>query len=232
MATVPGASGIPLNPEAPRSSRSLQTACDVPMPVPSMAPTGAPISETNALGPYCPGLLPLTTLIAPFTEVISYRAYRLRITRGEVALVKSGNITRVKRLFDDFYPGFAPFHGSTPILVLEFTTTLRDGSNALEASEAVSSLLLTYYLEGSAKTLYASQRSSRVRSEAGALGCTWPYVIHELMKRYLTDEVLQSPYGLWYLCLCTHSPHATLVPRILQAQDYVSSSRVCPVQCT
>ena len=35
-----------------------------------------------------------------------------------------------------------------------------------------------------------------------------------------------------YLCLYTHSPHATLVPRILQAQDYVSSSRVCPVQCT
>ena len=31
---------------------------------------------------------------------------------------------------------------------------------------------------------------------------------------------------LWYLCLYTHSPHATLVPRILQAQDYVSSSRV------
>ena len=37
---------------------------------------------------------------------------------------------------------------------------------------------------------------------------------------------------LWYLCLYTHSPHATLVPRIPQVQDYVSSSRVCPVQCT
>ena len=30
---------------------------------------------------------------------------------------------------------------------------------------------------------------------------------------------------MWYLCLYTHSPPATLVPRILQAQDYVSSSQ-------
>ena len=31
-----------------------------------------------------------------------------------------------------------------------------------------------------------------------------------------------------YACI----PIATLVPRILQAQDYVSRTRVCPVQCT
>ena len=73
-------------------------------------------------------------------------------------------------------------------------TTLRDGFNALEASEAVAALLLTYYLEGSAKTLYASQRSSGVRSEASALAGTWPYLIHELIKRYLTDDVLQTAY--------------------------------------
>ena len=41
-----------------------------------------------------------------------------------------------------------------------------------------------------------------------------------------------TKYGLWYLCLYTHSPHVTLVPRILRAQDYVSRTRVCPVQCT
>ena len=73
-------------------------------------------------------------------------------------------------------------------------TTLRDGFNALEASEAVAALLLTYYLEESAKTLYASQRSSGVRSEAGALAGTWPDLIHELIKRYLIDDVLQSAY--------------------------------------
>ena len=77
---------------------------------------------------------------------------------------------------------------------MEFLTILRDGFNALEASEAVASLLITYYLKGSKKTLYASQRSSEVHSEAGALGGTWPYLIHELIKRYLTDDVLQSAY--------------------------------------
>ena len=39
-----------------------------------------------------------------------------------------------------------------------------------------------------------SQRSSGVRSETGALGGAWPYLIHELIETYLTDEVLQSAY--------------------------------------
>ena len=106
---------------------------------------------------------------------------------------ESGNITRIKRRFDDLYPGFAPFGGSPPIRLLEFVTTLRDGFNALEASEAVAALLLTYYFEGSTKTLYASQRSSGVRSERGLAG-TWAYLIHELIKRYLTNHVLQPAY--------------------------------------
>ena len=159
------------------------------MPVASMAQTGAPIGAANTPGPYCPCLLPLTTRLAPFTRVTSYRAYRLHNTRGEDSLVESGHITRIKRRFEDLYPGFAPFGGSTPIRLLEFLTTLSDGFNALEASEAIASLLSTYYLEGSAKTLYASQRSSGVRFEADALRGTGHFLIHELIKRYLTDDV-------------------------------------------
>ena len=68
----------------------------------------------------------------------------------------------------------------------------------------------------------------RLEGEAW-LGCgtfAWPF--HCALLGF--DDREQGP--VWYLCLYTHSPHATLVPRILQAQDYVSSSRVCPVQCT
>ena len=122
------------------------------MPVPPMEQTGAPIGATNAPGPYCAGLLLLTTLLAPFIKVILYRACRLRITRGEVSLAESGNITRIKRRFDDLYPGFAPFDGSTPIRLLEFLTTPRDGFKALEASEAVASLLLRTTSRGQRRT--------------------------------------------------------------------------------
>ena len=89
-----------------------------------------------------------------------------------MTLAESGKITRIKRRFDDLYPWAAIFEGSTPIRLLEFLTTIRDGFNAIEASEAVAALLLTYYLEGSAKTLYASHHSSGVRPEAGALAST------------------------------------------------------------
>ena len=194
MATVPHASAHPLSAAAPQATRSLQTACDLQMPVPPMTQAGTRFDVSDTPGPYCPGLLPLTTLLAPFAEVISYRSYRLRNTWGDVTLAENGNITRIKRRFDDLYPGFAPFDGSTPIRLLEFLTTLRDGFNSLEASEEVAALLLTYYLEGSAKTLYASQHSSGVRSEAGAPAGTWSYLIHEFIKRYLTDDVLQTAY--------------------------------------
>ena len=97
MATLPQVATHPLSVTAPDATRSLQTACDVPMPVPTLALTGRMNGATEALGPYCPGLMPLTTLLAPFTDVISYRSYRLRNTRGEVTLIESGNITRIKR---------------------------------------------------------------------------------------------------------------------------------------
>ena len=116
------------------------------MPVPTLALTGPMIGATEALVPYCPGLMQLTTLLAPFRDVISYRSYRLRNTHGEVTFCQIGIINRIKRRFDDLYPGFAPFGGSPPIRLLEFVTTLRDDFNALEASEAVAALLLTYYL--------------------------------------------------------------------------------------
>ena len=90
----------------------------------------------------------------------------LKPRHNTFSLVESGNITRIKRRSDDLYLGLAPFDGWTPIRLLEFLTTLRDGFNALELFKAEASLLLTCYLEGSAKTLYASQRLSRVRSEA------------------------------------------------------------------
>ena len=194
MATVPQVATNPLSVAAPGATRSLQTACDVLMPVPTLALTGPMNGATEALGPYSPVLMPLTTLLAPFTDVISYRSYRLRNTRGEATLVESCRYTRIKRRLDDLYPGFAPFGGSPPIRLLEFVTTLQDGFNALKASGVVAALLLTYYLEGSAKTLYAPQRSSGVRSEAGALVGTCTYLIDELIKRDLTDDVLQSAY--------------------------------------
>ena len=80
-----------------------------------------------------------------------------------------------------FIPPSLPSVGR-PIRLLEFVTTLGDGFNALEASDTVAALLQTYYLEGMAKNLYASQRSSGVRYEAGALSDAWPYLIQEFIK--------------------------------------------------
>ena len=156
MTTVPQVATHPLSIAAPSATCSLQTACYVPMHVPKLALTGPMTGATETFRPYCPGLMSLTTLLAPFTDVISYRSYRLGNTRSESTLVASGNITRIKRRFDDLYPGFAPFGGSPTIRLLAFVATLRDGFNALEASEEVAAMLLTYYLEGSAKTLYTS----------------------------------------------------------------------------
>ena len=165
MTTVPQVATHPLSIAAPSATCSLQTACYVPMHVPKLALTGPMTGATETFRPYCPGLMSLATLLVPFTDVISYRSYRLGNTRSESTLVASGNITRIKRRFDDLYPGFAPFGGSPTILLLAFIATLRERFNALEAAEEIAAMLLTYYLEGSAKTLYLTDNVMQVAYE-------------------------------------------------------------------
>ena len=48
---MPQVATHPLSVATPGATRSLQTACDVPMPVPTLALTGPMTAVTEALGP-------------------------------------------------------------------------------------------------------------------------------------------------------------------------------------
>ena len=145
-------------------------------------------------GPYCPGIAPQRTLLAPFTIVVSYRHYRLRDTRATLHVTESESVYRVKRIFDALFPSFQPLDGTNPIKLLQFLASVRDGLGDLHVPEGLASLTISYYLMGSAKDMCTNQVSPGVRSSNSALASSWPFVVHALIKRYLLDDVLQRAY--------------------------------------
>ena len=72
--------------------------------------------------------------------------------------------------------------------------TVREGFNALRATEALSVLSLAYYLEGQAKTHYTALTTPGVRTTTSILGGMWPALVDSFIKRYLTDDILQAAY--------------------------------------
>ena len=86
------------------------------------------------------------------------------------------------------------FDGTKPIKLLEFLATVREGFNALRASEALAVLSLAYYLECQAKTHYTVLTTPGVRTTTSILGGTWQALVDSFIKRYLTDDILQAAY--------------------------------------
>ena len=164
-------------------------------------PTSAP-SEINVPGlplqeftndDTCPGLVPHETMLNQFTNVVSYTNYRLKNRRVIPTTRETELLARTKKSFDGLYPRLETFNGKKPITLLSFLSTIREGFDHLFVSEAVGVSLLSFYLEGSAKSVYVAQTQSGARS-TNVLNKTWPYVVHALIKRFLTDDVLQEAY--------------------------------------
>ena len=178
----------------PVTAPSLVTTCDVPTSVPQVPQDYPHDMGFTQEGPYCPGLVPHVPMLTPFKLVVSYRHYRLKDTRADLHELESTMLYKVKRRFDSLYPTFHVFDSTKPIKLLEFLTTVREGFNALRASEALAVLALAYYLDGQAKTHYTALTTPGVRTTTSILGETWPALVDSFIKRYLTDDILQAAY--------------------------------------
>ena len=133
-------------------------------------------------------------MLTPFKLVVSYRHYRLTDTRADLQEFESTMLYKIKRRFDSLYPTFQVFDGTKPFKLLEFLATVREGFNALRASESLAVLALAYYLDGQAKTHYTALTTPGVRTTTSILGGTWPALVDSFIKRYLTDDILQAAY--------------------------------------
>ena len=146
------------------------------------------------LGPYCPGLQPLTTMVPAFKFVIDYRMYRLANMSSVPSENEMTNMYRFKKRIDALYTTLGKFDGSEPIAFLNFITTFREALNGFNLSEGIGVRMMSYFLELDAETAYETQVSPGTVVEGSAMAGTWPHVVNMFLQRYLTDEVLQAAY--------------------------------------
>lgn len=169
------------------------------VPFITTATSSAPIPEASGglvsrLGAYAPGLEPAQTMLTAFTSVIDYRTYRLIDTSGVPSGEDLRRMYRLKKQVDGLNTTMGVFDGSDPMELLSFLATFKKAMDGLSKSEAVAVRVLAYFLADDAKDAYQSQMSPGALDQGTAFSMSWPYVVHMLIKRFLTDDVLQESY--------------------------------------
>lgn len=100
----------------------------------------------------------------------------------------------MKKQIDGLYPTLGIYDGAKPIKLLGFLSTLKEAFEAYATSEAIAVRALAYFLAQEAKDVYQAQLNPGALTGHEALEATWPYVIHALIRRFLSGDVLQRAY--------------------------------------
>ena len=142
-----------------------------------------------------PGPDPKRTFLSPFNDIVSYEAYRIDDKRQDMYMSEGAEIHRLKKELCGLLSTMHPFDGWKPILLLTFLSQLGEVLHVLGVAEAAAVRVLAFLLDGDAKSFYDSVRMTGTRSRNPNRTYTWPYVVHSLIDRYLTDTELQDAYG-------------------------------------
>ena len=114
-------------------------------------------------------------------------------------MVRSEQSKLVRRNAQEFQRltgGRATFDGSKPIKLLSFLRTAQETFADGGVSEGLADRALYYLFGGGAQDFYTSRVTTGTNPSGGAKPTpfTWPYVIHAMIQRYLTDDVFQEAY--------------------------------------
>ena len=133
-------------------------------------------------------------MLTAFRTVVDYRYYRL-VNRTAVLMPSdTESMYKLKKQVDGLYPTLKVFDGFQPIKLFDFLTTMKEALNGFGKSEAIGVRLLAFYLSEDAKSVYEAQVNPGTASRTAMLNATWPYVINAMIRRFLTEEVLQEAF--------------------------------------
>lgn len=145
------------------------------------------------------GITPIKAMVSAFSPAVDYRTYRLRNPQEVLTRRKSLGMFHLKQQVDGLHPSLDVFDGPKPIRLLAFRAILCDTFDMLGTSESSEVHVLAYFLDGEAKDVHAEllglfeidfeEAGSPVQSDHGSC----PHVIHALLPRLLSDDVLREP---------------------------------------
>lgn len=90
-------------------------------------------------------------------------------------------------------PRLDKYDGSNPIALLSFPLLLRLAMNALCLSEDAACIIVSWFLDEPAITVYSAYTVSKARSTIRGM-VTWSKVVNVLLERYLDDTVWSEAY--------------------------------------
>ena len=128
-------------------------------------------------------------MLSQSTTVVSYANYRLKSRKVVSSTSETELLSRTKESFDGLYLLLETFNGKQYITSLNLLSTIREGLDQFYVGFS----LLSFYIEGSAKSVCTAQNLSGARTTI-VLKRTWPQVAHTLIRRFLTDDNVQEAY--------------------------------------
>ena len=111
------------------------------------------------LGPFAPGLEPMTTMLSPFEVVIDYHHYRLTNLPATLTPDELRHTYRAKRNLDSLMPAISVYDGTIGIDLLQFLSSFKEGMDTLQQSQATAVRVLAFFLHGDDKDTYQAQVS-------------------------------------------------------------------------
>lgn len=141
------------------------------------------------LGLYAPGLDHLGTMLNLFSTVVDFRHYHLTDTTASQTKNDLRHIPRIKSQVEGLHDTLEPVTWFEPVKLLSFFSTVTSSLRALNKLEGVTVHFLAYLLSENAKYEYDAQINPG--TETSPLQAPWPYVVHALIARFLTYNVLQ-----------------------------------------
>ena len=156
------------------------------------------VEDTRAnvwLGPSHPGLEPLRTLQNPFVRAVSYRAYRLLDISAGVDLNEMGKVFKRANNLRGAYPHISNFSGRSPSRLLAFLKQFKIACDLMGIHEGPAVRVISFFLEEDEYRFYATQMTTGHRLVGAATSqIVWPVLVHRLLKRYCTEDVLSNAY--------------------------------------
>ena len=134
---------------------------------------------------------PLHTLQKPFEQAVSYKSYRLERRHSELREGDGGRIAKRVADLRGAFPHIGNFSGRQPAKLITFLKQFGSACNDMGYYEALAVRMLSFFLEDDAHRFYTSLSSSALRRKGIV---TWPNIVHQLLKRYCTEDVLSKAY--------------------------------------
>jgi len=146
-------------------------------------------TKQDQLGPEEYGLSDLTPTDRRFTNVLSYRRYRLQDTSSQMGSSVSRNLgVWIRRLKHQMQRNI--FDGKNPVSILNFLGSYKKACDGEQVPEAAALQMAPHFLDGAPRDEFEAMMDDANGGSGGFN--TWPHAVQWLLETYATNSYIEK----------------------------------------